>query len=91
VPVQAAAAHPSQSTQRDPSGHSVSAVHQQGTPAALQLPVGDETSLQLPAEQDQVSATDVAVSQSSLSAVPVPVHVPVHCVSLFTHLPLAQS
>jgi hypothetical protein len=36
-------------------------------------------------------ATDVAVWQSSLSAVPLPVQVLVHWLSLLTHLPLEQS
>ena len=47
--------------------------------------------LQLPSEHDHVLGTDVAVWQSSLSAEPVPVHVPVHCLSLLTHLALEQS
>jgi hypothetical protein len=37
------------------------------------------------------TATDMTVWQSVPSAVPLPVHVPEHCLSAFTHLPLEQS
>jgi hypothetical protein len=86
-------AHPAHVEQRVPSGHWVSEVHQQGTPAASHVPLGDETFWQLPLEHDHVWATEVAVSQSSLSAAPLPVHAVelVHWLFLSTHLPLAQS
>jgi hypothetical protein len=46
--------------------------------------------LQLPVEHDQVLATVAAVTQSSGSAAPFPLQVPVHWLSLLTHLPLEQ-
>jgi hypothetical protein len=46
--------------------------------------------LQLPVEHDQLLATEVAVTQSSGSAVPLPVQLPAHWLSLLTHLPLEQ-
>jgi hypothetical protein len=90
LPVQAPDAHPDQAAHWAPLGHCESLVHQHGTPAAVHWPVGDETVLQLPREHDHVLATDVAVLQSSVSAVPLPVQVPVHWLSLLTHLPLEQ-
>ena len=46
--------------------------------------------LQLPIEHDQVLATEAAVTQSSGSAVPLPLQVPLHWLSRLTHLPLEQ-
>ena len=66
-------------------------MHQQATPAALHVPVGDVTSSQLPIEQDHAVAADVSDSQSTLSATPLPVHAPVHWLLMFRHLPLEQS
>jgi hypothetical protein len=89
--VQLPDAHPPQVEHRAPPGHCASLVHQQGTPAAVHWPLGEVTLSQLPIEQDNVLATDVAVWQSSLSLEPLPVHGPVvHCVSALTHLPLVQ-
>jgi hypothetical protein len=90
LPVQAPDAHPDQAAHFAPAGHCESLVHQQGTPPAVHWPVGDETLLQLPIEHDQALATEVAVTQSSGSAVPLPVQVPVHWPSLLTHLPVEQ-
>jgi hypothetical protein len=84
-------AHPDHVPHCVPDGHCESLVHKHGTPAAVHVPDGDETLLQLPIEHDQAFATEAAVWQSSLSAPPVPVHVPVHWLSLLTHLPLEQS
>jgi hypothetical protein len=56
----------------------------------VHVPLADVTLLQLPMEHDHALAVDVAVWQSSLSAVPEPVQVPVHWLLLFTHLPLEQ-
>jgi hypothetical protein len=67
VPEQAPAAHPAQEAHRLPETHCESLVHQQGTPAAVQTPLGDVTVSQLPIEHDQANATEVTVSQSSLS------------------------
>ena len=91
APVHAPDAHPDHVAHSVPLGHCESLVHQHGTPAAVHWPVGDETLSQLPMEHDHALATDVAVWQSSLSAEPLPLHVPVHWLSLFTHLPLEQS
>jgi hypothetical protein len=41
--------HPAHGTHVLPPGHCASAVHQQGTPAVVQVPPGAVTSLQLPA------------------------------------------
>jgi hypothetical protein len=73
-------------------GHWLSLVHQQGTPASEQVSVGDVAVLQLPIEQAQLLATDVAVTQFSLSAGPavLPLHDPLHWLSAFAHLPLEQ-
>jgi hypothetical protein len=91
-PLHAPSAHPAHAAQSVPSGHCASAVHQQGTPAAAHLPLGDDTVSQLPSEHAKVTGVEVAVSQSSLSAVPVPVHAPaLHWLFALTHLPLAQS
>jgi hypothetical protein len=89
-PVQAPDAHPDQGAHSVPAGHCESLVHQHGTPPAVHWPVGDETLLQLPVEHDQVLATVAAVTQSCESAAPFPVQVPVHWLSLLTHLPLEQ-
>ena len=91
VPLQAPSAHPAQLTHWASPGHCASLVHQHGTPAAVHWPPGDVTLSQLPIEQDQVLATEVAVSQSWLSCGPVPVQVPVHWLLALTHLPLEQS
>ena len=93
LPEQAPGAHPGPAAHSAPLGHCESLVHQQGTPAAVHEPVGDETLSQLPIEHDHALATEAVVWQSSLSAVPLPVHMPatVHWLSLFTHLPLEQS
>jgi hypothetical protein len=90
VPVHAPDAHPAQLPHCAPAGHCESLVHQHGTPVAVHIPLGDDTLLQLPTEHDHAFATDVAVWQSSLSAVPLPVHVPAHWLLAFTHLPLEQ-
>jgi hypothetical protein len=90
LPVHADAAHPVHDEHWVPLGHCESLVHQHGTPAAVQAPDADDTLLQLPIEHDHALAALAAVWQSSLSAVPVPVHVPVHWLSLLTHLPLEQ-
>ena len=90
LPVQLPDAHPAQLAHRAPLGHCESLVHQHGTPAAVHLPLGEDTLSQLPIEQDQALATDVAVTQPSLSAVPLPEHVPVHLPSALTHFPLEQ-
>jgi hypothetical protein len=91
LPVHAPEAQPAQFEQRVSPGHWVSAVHQQGTPDALHVPPGDVTVLQLPTGHAHAVAVEAAVWQSWLSALPLPVHVPVHWVFLFTHLPLEQS
>jgi hypothetical protein len=91
VPEQAPDAQPDQLAHWVPLGHWASLVHQQGTPAEVHVPLGDDTLSQLPSEQDHEFATDVAVRQSSLSAEPLPVHVPVHWPLTLTHLPLEQS
>ena len=88
--MQAPGSHPAHETQSEAFGHCESLVHQQGTSAAVHVPEEDETLLQLPLEHDQALATLVAVWQSSLSADPLPVQVPVHWLSLLTHLPLEQ-
>lgn len=90
LPVQAPEGHPAQVAHRAPLGHCESLVHQHGTPAAVHEAVGDVTLSQLPSEQAHAFATDVAVSQSSLSFGALPVHVPVHWPSALTHLPLEQ-
>jgi hypothetical protein len=89
--VHAPGAHPDHVAHIVPLGHCESLVHQQGIPAAVHRPLGDETLSQLPTEHDHALATDVAVWQSSLSAVPLPVQMPVHWLSLLMHLPLEQS
>jgi hypothetical protein len=61
VPVQAPDAHPAQLPHWVPVGHCASLVHQQGTPAAVHWPLGEDTLLQLPAEHDHALATDFAV------------------------------
>jgi len=91
VPVHAPDAQPFHEAHSAPLPHCELLVHQQGTPVAVHVPVGELTVSQLPAEHDQASAVEVAVSQSWLSAVPLPVHVPVHWLLTLTHLPLAQS
>ncbi len=90
VPVHASVVHPAHDAHLAPLGHCESLVHQHGTPAAVHVPDEDETLLQLPLEHDQAFPTLAAVSQSSLSAGAVPVQVPVHWLSLLTHLPLEQ-
>jgi hypothetical protein len=66
-------------------------VHQQGTPAAVHVPLGDDTVSQLPTGHDHASGVALAVSQASLSAVPLPVQVPVHCSFASTHFRLEQA
>jgi hypothetical protein len=66
-------------------------VHQHGVPDAVHVPVDDVTLLQLPLEHDHAVAAAVTRAQFTLSAVPEPVHVPVHWLFALTHLPLAQS
>ena len=90
APEQAPVAHPAHVAHCEPEGHCESLVHQQGTPAAAHVPVGDVTVLQLPTEQDHALAIDVAVRQFSSSAGAVPVQEPEHTLSAFTHLPLEQ-
>jgi hypothetical protein len=91
VPVHASVVHPAHDAHFVPLGHCVSLVHQHGMPAAVQVPEDDETLLQFPTEHDHALATLVAVWQSSLSADPVPEHMPLrHWLSLLTHLPLEQ-
>lgn len=91
LPVQAPVVHPAQLAHRAPLGHCESFVHQHGTAASAHRALGDVTSSQLPIEQDQAFATDVAVLQSSRSAGALPVQVPVHWLLALTHLPLEQS
>jgi len=90
LPVQLPDVHPAQLAHWAPLGHCESLVHQHGTPAAVHLPLGEDTLSQLPIEQDQALATDVAVTQLSLSAGPLPEHVPVHLLAALTHFPLEQ-
>jgi hypothetical protein len=91
LPVHADAAHPVHDEHWVPLGHCESLVHQHGTPAAVQAPDAEDTLSQLPIEHDQAFAALAAVWQSSLSAVPVPEHMPAgHWLSLLTHLPLEQ-
>jgi hypothetical protein len=76
--------------------HCESLVHQQGTPAAVQLDVGDATSLQAPIGHEYAVAVEVTVAQLVASGVPVPLQlllvVPfVHTLSALTHFPLEQS
>jgi len=73
-----------------PFEHCASLVHQHATPAAVHVPVGEATSLQLPVEQAQPVVADVSRSQFALSATPLPVHAPVHCSFALTHFPLEQ-
>jgi hypothetical protein len=54
APVHMPEVHPAQFTQVVPDTHCESAVHQQLVPDALQVPVGEVTSLQLPLEQPKV-------------------------------------
>jgi hypothetical protein len=91
--VHAPDAHPAQFEHCVSTGHCAFEVHQQGTPAALHVPVDDVTVLQLPSEHAQAVAVDDAVWQFWLSDGPLvlPLHVPVHWLVLFTHLPLEQS
>jgi hypothetical protein len=84
-------AHPYQLPHFSPLGHCESLVHQHGTPTDVHLPLGDVTLSQFPVEHDHALAIDVAVSQSSLSFGALPVQVPVHWPSAFTHLRLEQS
>jgi hypothetical protein len=70
--------------------HCASLVHQHGIPAAVQVPVGDVTLLQLPVEQTHPVVPDVSSWQFALSATPLPVHDPVHWLFALTHLPLEQ-
>jgi len=93
VPVQAPEAHPFHDEHSAPLPHCELLVHQQGTPDAVHVPLGEETVSQLPAEHDHALGVDVAVSQSSLSAVPVPVQPleGLHWLFELTHLPLEQS
>jgi hypothetical protein len=63
VPVHAPDAHPAQFEQRVSNGHCASEVHQQGTPPALHVPVGDVAVLQLPSEHAHAVAVDAAVWQ----------------------------
>jgi hypothetical protein len=91
LPVQASVAQPAQFAQTAPGEHCESLVHQQGTPAAVHLPVGVVTVLQLPIEHDHAFATEVAVWQSSLSAGLAPEHAPApHWELPLMHLPLGQ-
>ena len=87
--VQAPEAHPAHGAHL-PVLHCASVVHQQGIPAAVQVPVGEVTSLQLPVEHVQPVVTDVRSWQLALSATPLPVHEPVHWLFALTHFPLAQ-
>jgi hypothetical protein len=93
APLQAPEPHPFHVEHSAPLPHCESLVHQQGVPAAVHVPVGEDTVSQLPAEQDHASAVEVAVSHSLLScdAVLLPVQVPVHWLLALTHLPLEQS
>jgi hypothetical protein len=72
-------------------GHWESLVHQHGTFEAVHVPVGDVTVLQLPTGHVQAISLAVAVRQSWLSAGDAPLQVPLHWLSLLTHLPLEQS
>jgi hypothetical protein len=88
-PVQAPGTHPAQGAHA-PFGHCASFVHQHGTPDAVQVPVGEATSLQLPVEQVNPVVAEVKSWQFALSATPPPVHDPVHWPFALTHLPLEQ-
>jgi hypothetical protein len=92
-PVHAPEGHPAQLT-HEPVGHSASLVHQHGTPAALHAPSGDATSLHFPAAQVHRLGAARMSAQSDESYAPGavdPVHVPVHWLSAFEHLPVEQS
>jgi hypothetical protein len=89
VPVQAPLAQPVQLTHL-PLPHCELLVHQHGVPAVLQVPVGEDTLLQLPIGQEK-PATETSAWQLVLSAVPLPVQAPVHWEAELTHLPLEQS
>jgi hypothetical protein len=90
-PVQSPAAQPAQVAHVAPVGHWLSFVHQQGTPAAAQVPVGDVTVLQLPMGQDHEDAVAMPVRQSLLSTGDAPLQAPPpHWLSLLAHLPLEQ-
>src|SRR5260370_40460601 len=90
VALHAPVGHPAQLAHWPPE-HCESLVHQHGVPDAAQIPVDDVTLLQLPLAHDHAVAAAVTRAQFTLSAVPVPVHVPVHWLFALTHLPLAQS
>jgi hypothetical protein len=89
VPVHAPLAQPAQLAHL-PLPHCELLVHQHGVPAAVQVPVGEETLLQLPIGHEK-PATEVSGWQLVPSAVPFPVQAPVHCEAELTHLPLEQS
>lgn len=86
----AAEAHPAQLTHLLPE-HWASLVQKQAMPAAPHVPIGEVTLSQLPTEHAHAVATDVSDTQFALSAVPLPVHAPLHWPLAFTHLPLEQS
>jgi hypothetical protein len=90
VPLQTPDPQPAHDAHIAPLPHCESLVHQHGTPAAVHIPLGDDTLLQLPIEHDHWFAIERVVSQSSLSAEPTPVHVLTHWLSLLRHLPLEQ-
>jgi hypothetical protein len=90
VALHAPVPQPAQLAQRPPE-HCESLVHQHGVPEAEHVPVDDVTVLQLPFEHDHAVAAAVTRAQFAPSAMPVPVHEPVHWLFALTHLPLAQS
>jgi hypothetical protein len=77
-PVQEPELQPFHVAHSAPLPHCESLVHQHGTPVAVHVPDGEDTVSQLPDEHDHASAVEVAVSQSAVSWLPVPVQVPVH-------------
>jgi hypothetical protein len=70
--------------------HCASPVHQQGTPEASHVPVGDVTSSQLPLEQAYPVVPEVASWHPVLSAMPLPVQAPVQWFAVLTHFRVEQ-
>jgi hypothetical protein len=93
APEQAPDAQPDQLAQSAPLGHCESLVHQQGTPAAVQLPLGEVTLLQLPTEHVQAVgvAADVSQFSSSCESLSLPEQLlPLHWLFASTHFLLEQ-
>ena len=76
VPVQAPAAQPYQLAHLPPA-HWPSAVHQHGSPPAEHVPEGELTLLQFPLAH-VIPPVETSAWQPETSALPAPVHVPVH-------------